>query len=84
MNQNKEKIEFNFDILHIFFNAIRKSGMDMSISIEDRGVVYSFSDEKPFNQENWNHALKGLIDEKIITEEQSNVFNDLIETLNKR
>ena len=65
----------------ILFGIIRKSGIELSINISHAGVVYSFSNEKPFNQENWDKSLLGFIDEKIITKDESDIYNKFINSI---
>lgn len=73
--------ELHFDNIHRFFNAIRKSDMELDISITARGVDYQLNNNKPFNQENWNRTLSALLAYEEITEEEVKIFNVMIETL---
>lgn len=65
----------------IFCGIIRNSGIELSINISHTGAVFSFSNEKPFNQENWDKSLLGFIDEKIITKDEADIYNKFINSI---
>lgn len=73
--------EFHFDNLHRFLTAIRKSDMELNISISKRGVDYQLSNDKPFKRENWEKTLVGMISENNITKNEAEIFNKMIENL---
>lgn len=73
--------EFHFDNLHRFLTAIRKSDMELNISIGKRGVCYRFTNKKSFKRENWNKTLNRMVSENSITKNEAEVFNKMIENL---
>ncbi len=73
--------ELHFDNIHRFLTAIRKSDMEININVSDKGINYELSSKKPFNEDNWNKAIKRMIEEKEITKEEAKIFNKMIETL---
>jgi predicted transcriptional regulator len=55
--------------------------MEININVSDKGINYELSSKKPFNEDNWNKAIKRMIEEKEITKEEAKIFNKMIETL---
>jgi len=65
------------DNIHRFLTAIRKSDMEININVSDKGINYELSSKKPFNEDNWNKAIKRMIEEKEITKEEAKIFNKM-------
>ncbi len=78
---NEYRKELHFDNIHRFLTVIRKSDMEININVSCKGINYELSSKKPFNEGNWNETIKGMIEEKEITNDEAKIFNEMIETL---
>ena len=70
-----------FANIHRFFRALRKAGVFLDIVISERGVDYQLKENTPINFEDWEITLKGMIDEKEITEKEAASFRELLISL---
>lgn len=66
-----------------FFNAVRKAGIELDITVRKEMVEFNFRDEAPFNMANWHKTILKMTKDGEISKEEYVLFQETMSDIRR-